>query len=97
MVSLSVPHPESNQNLRTGKKKKKAKCTYSALKKKKSHEVVAASAKAIAGPSSGQEVRAMMSIAVLCSHLNGGQKPCEISEQREGERSVEMKQWFTQQ
>lgn len=39
----------------------------------------------------------MISIAVLCSHLNGGQKPCEISEQREGERSVEMKQWFTQQ
>lgn len=54
-------------------------------------------AKASAEPSSGWEVRAMISIAVLCSHLNGGQKPCEISEQREGERSVEMKQWFIQQ
>ena len=38
----------------------------------------------------------MISIFVLCSHLNEGQKPCEMSEQRVGERSVEMKQWFTQ-
>lgn len=39
----------------------------------------------------------MISITVLCSHLNTGQQPCEISAWRDGQRSVEMKQWFTKQ
>lgn len=49
--------------------------------------MLAKGAKASAEPGSDQEVQAMISIAVLCSHLNRGQNPVKY---QSGEREREV-------